>query len=87
MTNNTRPGEGDSARCNGGLPEAMQRAADALQFSADEVRRHFARLLSAVEHRGEHVTITRYGKPAAVIVPAEWHEQAKAALEQETEAP
>lgn len=71
MTDNMRPEEGDSARYNDDLPEAMQRAADAARFSADEVRRHFARLLSAVEHRGEHVTITRYGKPAAVIVPAE----------------
>lgn len=51
------------------------------EFSADEVRRHFARLLSVVEHRGEFVTITRYGTPVAVVVPAEWPQRVKAALE------
>lgn len=53
---------------------------DSEEFSADEARRHFARLLGAVEHAGTHVTVTKYGKPVAVIVPAEWHEQAKATL-------
>lgn len=55
---------------------------DSEEFTADEARRHFARLLGTVEHGGAHVTVTRYGKPVAVIVPADWHEQAKAALTQ-----
>lgn len=52
------------------------------EFSADEVRRHFASLLGAVEHAGTHVTVTRYGKPLAVVVPVQWYEQVKAALKQ-----
>ena len=32
---------------------------------------------------GEHFTITRNGKPKAVIVGLDWYEQAKAALEGE----
>ena len=50
------------------------------QVRSDEARRNLRELLNAVEHDGEHVTILRYDTPAAVIVPVEWHEQAKAAL-------
>lgn len=53
------------------------------EFSADEVRRHFARLLGTVEHAGAHVTVTRYGKPLAVVVPVQWYEQAKALISKE----
>lgn len=43
---------------------------DSEEFTADEARRHFARLLGTVEHAGTHITVTRYGRPVAVIVPA-----------------
>lgn len=52
------------------------------EVSANEGRRKFGDVLGAVEHAGTHVTVTRYGKPVAVVVPAGWHEQAKAALAQ-----
>jgi len=51
------------------------------EFSADEARRNFARLLSVVEHRGEFVTVTRHGKPVVVAVPAEWPQRVRDALE------
>jgi prevent-host-death family protein len=53
------------------------------QIGSDEARRDFRELLNAVEHNGEHVTVTRYNKPAAVVVPAAWYEQARQALDKE----
>ena len=50
------------------------------QVHSDEARRNFKDLLNKVEHGGEHVTILRYDTPAAVIVPVEWYEQAKALI-------
>jgi prevent-host-death family protein len=54
------------------------------QVSSDEARRSFRKLLNAVEHNGEHVTVLRYSMPAAVVVPVGWYEQAKQALSEET---
>lgn len=51
------------------------------QVRSDEARKRFRELLNAVEHDGEHITILRYDTPAAVLVPAEWHRAALAALE------
>lgn len=39
------------------------------EISSDDARRNWHALLNAVEHDGEHVTILRWGKPAAVVVP------------------
>ena len=47
---------------------------------SDEVRRRFRELLDSVQHHGDHVTVLRYRKPAAVIVPIDWYEQAKSLL-------
>ena len=38
--------------------------------SATEAARNFADLLDAVEHRGEHFTVVRRGKPIAHLEPA-----------------
>jgi len=46
---------------------------------SDEARRNFRGLLDEVEHRGMHITIQRYDKPAAVLVPVDWYEEAEAA--------
>jgi prevent-host-death family protein len=46
----------------------------------DDVRRGFRELLNLVEHGDTHLTVLRYGKPAAVIVPVEWYEKAKRKL-------
>jgi len=58
------------------------------QVRSDEARRNFRDLLDEVEHRGMHITIARYDKPAAVVVPVNWYEDAEAAwaasLEQDT---
>jgi len=41
---------------------------------ADEVRHRWRDLLDAAEH-GEHITILRYDRPVAVLVPVEWHRE------------
>ncbi|MGH9165507.1 MAG: type II toxin-antitoxin system Phd/YefM family antitoxin [Acidimicrobiales bacterium] len=39
-------------------------------MSATDAARNFADLLDAVEHRGEHFTVVRRGKPIAHLGPA-----------------
>jgi prevent-host-death family protein len=39
-----------------------------------EFRAHLAELLDEVASRREHVTITRHGRPEAVLVPADEYE-------------
>jgi antitoxin YefM len=46
-----------------------------------ELRTHLAELLDEVAHRREHVTITRRGRPAAVLIPVDEY----AALEETAE--
>lgn len=53
---------------------------DSTQVRSEEIRRRLRPLLNAVEVAGEHVTILRYDKPAAVLVPVDWYERAKACL-------
>jgi prevent-host-death family protein len=43
------------------------------QVSSDGARRNFAAILEDVL-RGEHIGISRYGRPLAVLVPAGWHQ-------------
>jgi prevent-host-death family protein len=45
---------------------------------SDEARTHFRDLLDAAEH-GEHITILRYEKPVAVLIPVEWHQETEEA--------
>jgi prevent-host-death family protein len=49
-----------------------------MQIGSDEARRNFRDLLDQAIG-GYHVTIQRYGKPAAVLVPVDWYEDAEAA--------
>jgi len=49
------------------------------QVRSDEARRNLRDLLNDVEHHDVHVTILRYDKPAAVLVPVGWYEEAEAA--------
>lgn len=46
------------------------------EIRSDDARQNWRDLLNEVEHDGEHVTILRYNRPAAVIVPKDWYEQA-----------
>ena len=48
---------------------------DWFRVRSDELRRNLRTLLDSVEHSGAHVTVLRYDKPAAVIVPVGWYEQ------------
>ena len=43
----------------------------------EETRSMLGDLVERVRVGGEHFVITRYGKPAAVIVPVEWLEEAQ----------
>jgi prevent-host-death family protein len=45
---------------------------------SDEARRNLRHLLDQVA-RDYHVTILRYDKPVAVLVPVDWYEDAEAA--------
>ena len=49
-----------------------------IQVRSDEARRTLRTLLDQAE-RGYHVTILRYDKPVAVLVPVDWYEDAEAA--------
>lgn len=46
------------------------------QVHSGEARLALRELLDDVGHRGEHVTITRWGHPVAVLVPVHWYEAA-----------
>ena len=50
------------------------------QSSSDDVRRNWRQMLTDIEEHGEHVGVVRYKHLAAVVVPADWYEQAVSAL-------
>jgi prevent-host-death family protein len=45
-------------------------------YGIEEARNQLGDLVERVRLGGEHIALTRYGKQAVVIVPAEWHEEA-----------
>lgn len=49
-------------------------------MNASEVRSQFREYLDKVERHGDHITIERWGREVAVLVPAAWYERACAAL-------
>ena len=49
---------------------------ESLSIGAEDARRDFAAHLDATL-RGQHIRISRSGRPIAVLVPAEWWEQAR----------
>lgn len=51
------------------------------EVKVQEAREQFAQLLNATQWQGEHVVITRHGKAAGVLVPPDWYQKAKTALE------
>ena len=55
------------------------------EVRSDEARRQWSDLLDSVEHHDAHITVLRYAKPAAVIVPVWWHELAITELAEEGE--
>jgi len=46
------------------------------EVSAAQARQRFTTLLALAGHDGKHITVTRHGVPAAVLVPAAWYRQA-----------
>lgn len=48
--------------------------------SIEEARRTVGELVDLARLAGEPTLITRYNKPGAVVVSAEWYEEAAAAL-------
>jgi len=44
-------------------------------YGIEEARNQLGDLVERVRVGGEHINVTRYGKPAAVIVPVGWHEE------------
>jgi prevent-host-death family protein len=49
-------------------------------WTAEKARTAWADLLSKVQYGARHITITRSGKRAALLVPPEWYDRAAAAL-------
>lgn len=49
--------------------------------SIEDARRGLGELVERARMAAEPTMITRYGKAAAVIVNAEWYEQARAAID------
>ena len=52
------------------------------EVSIEQARRALGEVVDRARLAGQFTTITRQGKPAAVIVSVDWLEQAKAALAQ-----
>lgn len=48
-----------------------------------EAREQFAQLLNGTQWQGKHIAITRHGKTAGVLVPPDWYERARKAIEAE----
>jgi prevent-host-death family protein len=56
-----------------------------VKVDASKVRNDFRRQLDKVA-QGEHIPITRWGEPVAVLVPNEWYERARLALGEDAPA-
>lgn len=50
-------------------------------FPLSEARAKLSELVDDVEHRHEHIVITRNGRPAAVIVPSDEYDAMEETLE------
>jgi prevent-host-death family protein len=50
------------------------------QLPTEEARKKLGDLLNAAQFAGQHTEITRHGKPAGLLVPADWYETATAAI-------
>lgn len=48
-------------------------------YGIEEARNHLGDLVERVRVGGEHIALTRYGKPAVVLVP--WREEMQATTE------
>ena len=51
-----------------------------LKVPARQAREGLTQLLDAVEEEQDHVVITRWGSPSAVLVSNTWHDRASRAL-------
>lgn len=54
-------------------------------MKVQEAREQFADLLNATQWQGKHIAVTRHGKTAGVLVPNDWYERARAALDAQAE--
>lgn len=73
---NSRRNAQDIGRRRAAAGAVLAAGANTRVVWADEARRNLRNLLDEVA-RGYHITILRYDKPAAVLVPVEWYEQAR----------
>jgi prevent-host-death family protein len=46
-------------------------------YGIEEARNQLGDLVERVRLGGEHITLTRYGKDAVVLVPVGWHEKCR----------
>ena len=52
-------------------------------MDAGAVRNGFREVLDDVQHGGKHVTIERWKRPVAVLVPKDWYDRASALMERQ----
>jgi len=50
-----------------------------------EMRLYLGAIFDSIEKQGEHVVLTRRGKPIAVLVPIRWYREAAKAMDDPTE--
>lgn len=51
-------------------------------YGIEEARNQLGDLVERARLNGEHIGITRYGKPSVVLVPVEWHEKCRELCEE-----
>jgi PHD/YefM family antitoxin component YafN of YafNO toxin-antitoxin module len=53
----------------------------AKQILSDDARKRFREVIDDIQQNNEHYLVLRYQTPSAMIVPVNWFERAKAALD------
>jgi prevent-host-death family protein len=49
-------------------------------YGIEEARNQLGDFIERIRLNDEHIALSRYGKPVAVLVPQEWYDEAKALI-------
>lgn len=52
-------------------------------YGIEEARNKLGPLVERIRNSGEHIALTWYGKPTAILVPVGWHEKCRELREEE----
>ena len=50
------------------------------EIGIEQARHQLGEIVDRARYTGEATLLTRQGKPAAIVVPVDWYEQAKALI-------